>query len=111
MLDPSLSEAYYQRLSLNGHTIEGAVQFFQRMVVDGTDDGDRYFEKFGVGNTILFPTEPYERFACYEFLLRRLKERDGQKFSQLHKGTAYYFLAWTAFDIGDYERAIFYLDV
>lgn len=28
----------------------------------------------------------------------------------MHKGTPYYFLAWTAFDIRDYERAVYYLD-
>jgi hypothetical protein len=33
-----------------------------------------------------------------------------EKLDRIHKGTPFFFLAWSAFDMGAYERALFYLD-
>ena len=71
---------------------------------------DEYFGSFGVGNIYNLLDRPYERFICYEYLLNMLRETNLSKFNQMHKGTPYFFLAWTAFDIGDYEKGLFYSD-
>lgn len=81
--------------------------------LDGRDAraADAFFSngQFFPGTTI--PADrPYERFRAYENLLDLLRRTDPDKFARLHKGTPYYFLAWTAFDFRDYERAVFYMD-
>jgi hypothetical protein len=76
----------------------------------GYQIADKYFGDFGVGNVVQAINAPHERFVCYEFLLTMLRQRNVSKFEKMHKGTPYYFLAWTAFDLRDYERAVYYLD-
>lgn len=74
-------------------------------------DGDPLFEKYGPGNVINFPLDrPYERMKAYELLLSILRDFNPQHFTEIHKGTPYYFLSWTAFQVEDYEKAVFYLD-
>lgn len=99
----------YSQLT-GGKGISDALHAFQDLTIASPSDGDQYFESFGVGHTINTILQPYERFTCYEFLLQELKKADRDKFDQIHKGTPYYFLAWTSFDIGNYEKAVFYLD-
>jgi hypothetical protein len=53
---------------------------------------------------------PFERFSDYEELLSILQRDDPQKYVKIHKGTPFYFLAWTALDMKNYEKAIFYMD-
>ncbi len=103
-------DIYEIYLSLKGVSVSDAINAFEKLQVSGPADGDRYFEAFGVGQYVVRISRPYERFACYEFLLKQLKEKDASKFEHIHKGTPYYFMSWTAFDIGDYEKAVFYLD-
>lgn len=66
--------------------------------------------KFFPGNVPGAVHAPYERFLVYESNLKLLQEADSEKYRRIHKGTPYYFLAWTAFDFRDYERAVFYMD-
>lgn len=83
---------------------------FRQMVINGPEDGDRFFEAYGPGNTLQVIERPFERFEDYEYLLETIKNDDHQKFAQIHKGTPYYFMGWLAFDLKNYERAVFYMD-
>lgn len=83
---------------------------FRQMVINGPEDGDRFFEAYGPGNSTQVIERPFERFEDYELLLSVIKEDDPQKFAQIHKGTPYYFMGWLAFDLKNYERAVFYMD-
>ncbi len=71
---------------------------------------DKLFEAFGPGNIRSIVDRPFERFHDYELLLKKFQEADGDKYKALHKGTPFYFLAWTAFDMGNHEKALFYMD-
>ncbi len=83
---------------------------FQKLVIKDWHDGDSFFEKFGPGNVINFIDKPYERFNDYELLLEILKKENPGKYLEIHKGTPFYFLAWTAFGLKDFEKAVFYID-
>lgn len=60
------------------------------------NDGDRFFQEYGVG----FPTRgltiikdrPFERAIAYSRLLSLLQRHDPEQFKNIHKGTPYYFL-------------------
>jgi len=95
---------------LTGHTFEEAIFTFQQLEVKNPRTGDLFFETYGVPNTIEIANLPYERFICYEYLLQLLSKEDSNKFSAIHKGTPYYFLAWTSFDIRNYSKSVFYMD-
>lgn len=53
---------------------------------------------------------PFERFSDYEELLRRLMMADPAKYQRMHKGTPFYSMSWLAFDLRNYEKALFFLD-
>ena len=91
--------------------IPAAREEFKRLVLKDSDfdSGDRFFQKFGPGNTVRID-RPFERFVAYEELLEKLKEDDEKKYNKIHKGTPFYFLAWTAFHIKDFEKVVFYMD-
>ena len=103
-----ISKIYSQ---LTGHTINEVIVAFEQLEVKDSHTGDLYFETCGVPNTIELFNAPYERFISYEFLMQKLKEANANKFSLIHKGTPYYFLAWTAFEIRNYGMAVFYMDL
>jgi len=90
--------------------IEQARLAFKRLVINGPKDGDNFFAVFCPGNTINFTDRPYERFEDYEKLLTIIRDDDQIKYEKIHKGTPFYFLAWTAFDMKNYEKAVFYMD-
>lgn len=71
---------------------------------------DRLFEMFGAGNTIAGQNTPFERFEWYRQLLVLLFERSPKKYREIHKGTPFFFLAWLAFDVRAYEKALTFLD-
>lgn len=100
---------WYFQLS-GGRSFAEAKLAFENLQILGPHTGDNFFETFGVGNTLAFADRPFERFACYEYLLELCKDVDNVKFEQIHKGTPYYFLAWIALEIHGYEKATFYLD-
>jgi hypothetical protein len=72
--------------------------------------GDWFFSTFGPGNLVNATDRPHERFNDYESLLRLLQERNQLKYNQIHKGTPFFFLSWLAFDLRNYEKALYYLD-
>jgi hypothetical protein len=47
---------------------------------------------------------------AYELLLEILRSLDPDRFKNIHKGTPYYFLGWSAFQLRDYSKAMFYMD-
>ncbi|WP_157067415.1 hypothetical protein [Desulfosarcina cetonica] len=80
------------------------------MEINGPEDGDWFFSTFGPGNVLNWVDRPYERSSDYEELLRILEEDDTEKYHSIHKGTPFYFLSWTAFDLRNFEKALFYID-
>lgn len=90
--------------------LQHAIQVFRDLDLKGPADGDRFFETFGPGNLVLFADRPFERFHDYEALLAALQAEDPAKYEVIHKGTPYYFLAWTAFELRNHEKALFYMD-
>jgi hypothetical protein len=62
------------------------------------------------GNTLYIAERPLERFSDYEEMLGRLMERYPNKYQRAHKGTPFYFMSWLAFDLRNYEKALFYID-
>jgi len=97
---------YFFQQSLINH----AIHIYRIQQFTQPRDGDAFFETFAPGNVLFFIDRPYERFSDYEELLTILRNEDPQKFLRMHKGTPYYFLAWTAFDLRNYEKALFYMD-
>ena len=85
-------------------------ELFKRLEFSRTETGDLLFEIFGPGVVVGAIDRPYERFHAYEELLIELQKADPSKYREIHKGTAFFFLAWTGFEIGNYEKALFYLD-
>jgi hypothetical protein len=71
---------------------------------------DLFFSTFGPGNLFQATDRPFERFCDYEELLVLLQNRNPQKYEQVHKGTPFFFLAWLAFDLRNYEKALYYHD-
>lgn len=71
---------------------------------------DDFFGRWCPGNTLDSTDRPFERFSDYENLLVILNECDSDKYKRLHKGTPFYFMCWLAFDMKNYEKALFYLD-
>jgi len=90
--------------------LQQAIREFQLLNITSPDIGDSFFQKFGLGNTTFVIDSPFERFDYYESLLEQLQKEDKIKYEQIHKGTPFYFLGWTAFDLGNYEKAVFYMD-
>lgn len=97
---------YFISRSLLNH----AVNVFQGLEITGPQHGDWFFETFGPGNVLYFADRPYERFCDYEELLLALQQNDDNKYRLIHKGTPFYYLSWTAFDLRNFEKALFYID-
>jgi hypothetical protein len=105
---------------LKDQLIQLALQLYATL--DPTDPAvaDRFFETFGPGQrfshslsepvTEYFPDQPFERFSDYETLLTRLQQADAGKYRLIHKGAPYYYMAWLAFDLRNFEKALFYMD-
>lgn len=91
------------------HLIEEARLNFKRIYFLSPSEGNDFFETYTPGNIIENINKPYERFHDYELLLEILEFDDRSKYQRMHKGTPFYFLGWTAFDMRNYEKAAFYL--
>ncbi len=90
--------------------VEHAVEVFRGTDFDDPAVGDWFFGLFTPGNTLNFAERPFERFSDYEELLFRLRAADARRFRRIHKGTPFYFMSWLAFDLRNYEKALFYID-
>lgn len=78
--------------------------------IGNANEADVFFEKYGVGNANVGIHNPFERQLAYELLLQILHSLNAKKYHQIHKGTPYYFISWTAFQNYDIAKAIFYMD-
>jgi hypothetical protein len=90
--------------------VQHALEHFDKLDATDSQTGDRFFETFGAGNNFCAADKPFERFQDYEELLILLQKRNKKKYDQIHKGTPFFFLSWLAFDLRNYEKALFYMD-
>ena len=95
---------------LTNPLVDLALKHFDHLDSDEPQNGDWFFETFGPGNLRNATDRPHERFQDYEQLLKLLFDRDREKYEKIHKGTPFYFLAWLAFDLRNYEKTLFYID-
>lgn len=93
-----------------GSPLDLALRLYDQIDVSNPTLGDLLFNIFGPGNTLNTVERPYERLLGYEVLLRALWEHDPSKYSQLHKGTAFYFVCWLYLDLRNYDSGLFYID-
>jgi len=100
----------YNSAMTSADVVNLAVETFRNNNFDKPPDGDRFFEKYGVGNNTIRLDGPFERFNHYKDLLAALRAADEQKFGVIHKGTPLYFLSWLAFDLRRFEAALHFLD-
>jgi len=90
--------------------VQLALTYFDNLPTPDVQQEDVFFSTFGPGNILQATDRPFERFRDYEDLLQLLRDRNAQKYETMHKGTPFLFLAWTAFDIRNYEKTLYYLD-
>ncbi len=90
--------------------VEYAIAQFQQTEFATPEEGDTFWGLFAPGNTRYFKDRPFERFSDYEEMLRRLWRADQPKYERMHKGTPFFFMSWLAYDLRNYEKALFYLD-
>ena len=90
--------------------VQHLLTVFQQTDFANPAAGDAFFGTFAPGNIAEHPDRPYERFSDYEELLSRLMAADRNKYKTMHKGTPFGFMAWLAFDLQNYEKALFYMD-
>lgn len=101
----------FSEISPYKKTADEIIQDFQSLIIVDAKTGDDFFVNNGIGNIPgKLPDNPYFRHVVWEYLLKELKKVDPNKFNKIHKGVAFYFLAWTAFDMNNFEKAIFYMD-
>jgi hypothetical protein len=94
----------------NDPLVRYAVAYFEQMDCVDPAQGDTFWGLFAPGNTVHLSDRPFERFSDYEEMLRRLRDADQAKYEQMHKGTPFYLMSWLAFDLRNYEKALFYID-
>jgi hypothetical protein len=94
----------------NDPLVEYAVEYFKQTDFADPACGDTFWRLFAPGNTLPLSDRPFERFCDYEEMLRLLQAADQARHQQMHKGTPFYFMSWLAFDLGNYEKALFYID-
>jgi hypothetical protein len=90
--------------------VEYAIAYFNAVDFGPASDGDTFWGLFAPGNTVYFSERPFEGFNDYEEMLLRLRASDAQKYERMHKGTPFYYMSWLAFDLRNYEKALFYID-
>ena len=95
---------------LNNQKMMDALAAFKATNFDTPKQGDDFFGRTGPGSPIDAADRPFERFSDYEELLFLLMKTDPTKYRRMHKGTAFGFMAWLAFDLRNFEKGLFYLD-
>jgi len=78
--------------------------------ISSPSQADIFFERYGVGNLEKGIHNPFERQYAYELLLHILLLLNKTQFEKIHKGTPYYFIAWTTYQYRDFAKAIYYMD-
>ena len=86
------------------------VEAFKNTEFRDSDEENCFFQRYGFGNTVEVIDRPFERLNDYELLQSDLRREDKPKYEKAHKGTPFGFMSWFAFDLRNYEKALFYLD-
>lgn len=94
----------------NDQVFEQQLKEFSQHSFTNNEQANAFYIKYGVGNTKNEMDMPFERFLYYEQLLEELMNCDFRKYQIMHKGIPFYFLAWLAFDLRNYEKALYYID-
>lgn len=107
-------EALYNHLNAYESPIRvfpGSNQFvLDYLNISDAIQADIFFSKYGVGNVVAGSHIPFERKLAYELLLEILISLDPVKYHDIHKGSPYYFIGWTAYQYLDFAKSIFYMD-
>ncbi|MBN2267775.1 MAG: hypothetical protein JW725_05575 [Candidatus Babeliaceae bacterium] len=90
--------------------ISQALSEFSNLPLEDPKQANDFFEKYGAGNVLSGLDQPYKRLFIYERLLNALLTHDYAKYQNVHKGTPFYIMAWLAFDIHNFEKALYYID-
>ncbi|MDA8079151.1 MAG: hypothetical protein M0Z79_09470 [Nitrospiraceae bacterium] len=90
--------------------VELAVRRFRACDVSKPESALSIFEDIVPGNNPVAKEMPYERFSDYETLLKALQSDDPSRYRQLHKGTEFFFMSWLAYDMRNYEQAMYYMN-
>jgi hypothetical protein len=90
--------------------VQYAIAWFNGTDFATPDEGDAFWRVVAPGNTTHFADRPFERFNDYEEMLLLLRAADAPKYERMHKGTPFYLMSWLAFDMHNYEKALFYID-
>ncbi len=56
------------------------------------------------------PLQPHVSLDTYARVMGQLQKADPSRYAIMHKGTPFYLMGWLDYDIGDYERGVFYMD-
>ncbi len=54
--------------------------------------------------------QPQESLNGYEDLLAQIKRVAPGRYSTIHKGTPFYLIGWLAYEMGNFEKGVFYMD-
>ncbi len=74
---------------------------------DEAKDADEFFNIIPINTS---NEDLLSYIMVYEYILNFLYNYDSKKFQRIHKGIPFYFLGIRSFIIGDFERAVFYMD-
>ncbi len=85
------------------------IEDFKRLDAANSTECDHFFERWGVGQSLIGPSRPYERFEAYRHVLELAQSADPNKYDIAHKGTAFFFCGILLFDLKYFESAIFYI--
>jgi hypothetical protein len=97
--------------SLLESEIARKVEEFREMKLYTSVASEQFFA-FAPDPRSKFPGDPEFVRSCYfEGLLEALVREDSEHYGELHKGTPFFYLASTAYSRGDFETALYYLDL
>lgn len=54
--------------------------------------------------------QPHVSMNIYEGVLAQIGRVEPQRYSTMHKGTPFYYIGWLAYEMGNYEKGVFYMD-
>lgn len=97
-------------LIMDAARTRAAIDSFRRAKFSGAAEENAFFEGCGIENSVETIDRPFERLNDCELLMSQLQGSDPLKYATAHKGTPFGFMSWFAFDLCNYEKALFYLD-
>ena len=91
-------------------SVKAVRKAFEEIEIGPGNNGDALFVEHIPGHLGEEIDRPFELFSDHETLLQILRNDDPVKYQTIHKGTPFFFMAWTAYDMRNFEKALFYLD-